>query len=169
VVTVAVVAAALVLPAFLPLMPAGRLARSAWAGGAENQLETVGWPQLVDQVTLAYDRLPTHERARTTILTSNYGEAGAIARYGPSHGLPPPYSGHNGYGDWGPPPRQDTSVVAVSEDGPPPLLRSCRRISRVHNGEGVSNEESQRAAIYLCEAPAQGWTAAWPHLEHLSS
>jgi hypothetical protein len=169
VLAIAVVAAVVALPPFLPLMSANRLAHSPWAGGAENQLETVGWPQLVDQVAATYHGLPAQRRARTTILTTNYGEAGAIDRFGPSRGLPAAYSGHNGYADWGPPPQRDTSVVAVWEDGPPPLLRNCRRISRIRNGQGVSNEERQRAAIYVCEAPAQGWAAAWPHLKHLSS
>ncbi len=136
---------------------------------AENQFETVGWPDLVDQVATTYDGLPASQRARTTILTINYGEAGAIARYGPSHGLPTAYSGHNGFADWGPPPQRDTSVIAVWEGGAPSQLRRCHRVAAVHNRDGVSNEETENAAIYVCEAPAQGWRAAWPHLRHLDS
>ena len=166
---VATFAAAIALPPFLPLLSPAALTNSAWRASAENQFETVGWPDLVDQVAATYHRLPASQRARTTILTTNYGEAGAIARYGPSHSLPEPYSGHNGFGDWGPPPERDTSVVSVSEDGPPPLLRSCRRVSAIHNSDGVSNEESENAAIYVCRSPAQGWRAAWPRIKHLSS
>jgi hypothetical protein len=169
VLSVAVVLALIALPPFLPLLSATQLANSPWSGSGENQFETVGWPELVHQVAATYDRLPAAQRAHTTILTTNYGEAGAIARFGPSHGLPTAYSGHNGFGDWGPPPQRDTSVVAVSEDGAPGLLRHCRRGAAIHNREGVSNEESQYAAIYVCEAPAQGWRAAWPRIRHLSS
>jgi hypothetical protein len=38
----------------------------------------------------------------TVVFTSNYGEAGAIARFGPEYGLGAPVrSAHNAYGDWG--------------------------------------------------------------------
>jgi hypothetical protein len=166
---VATFAAVIALPPFLPLLSPAALAHSGWRASAENQFETVGWPDLVDQVASTYHRLPASQRARTTILTTNYGEAGAIARYGPAHGLPEPYSGHNGFGGWGPPPERDTSVVAVSEEDPPPQLRGCRRVTAIQNSDGVSNEETQNAAIYLCRSPAQGWHAAWPRIKHLSS
>ena len=146
------------------------LQQSSYRGPAENQFETVGWPDLVDQVAETYDALPASQRATTRSSTSNYGEAGAISRVqGRSNGLPAAYSGHNGFGDWGPPPERDTSVIAISEGGPPRLLRQCQRVAAVHNRDGVSNEETENAAIYVCEAPAQGWAAAWPHLRHLDS
>ena len=84
--------------------------------------ETVGWPQLVGQVAAAYRSLP----AGTAILTGNYGEAGAIDRYGPALGLPRALSGHNAYGVWGPPPNADPAL-AVGID-PALLHRSCRRL-----------------------------------------
>ena len=166
---VATLAAIVALPPFLPLLSATDLYNSPYRAPAENQFETVGWPDLVAQVAETYDALPASQRARTTILTSNYGEAGAISRYGPEHGLPAAYSGHNGFGDWGPPPERDTSVIAISEGGPPRLLKQCQRVAAVHNRDGVANEETENAAIYVCEAPAQGWAAAWPHLRHLDS
>ena len=42
-------------------------------------------------------RVPAAQRARTTILAGNYGEAGAIERYGPGDGLPQVYSGANNF------------------------------------------------------------------------
>jgi len=60
-------------------------------------------------------------------------------------------------------------VVAVSEDGPPALLVGCALVSDVHNRDGIDNEESTSAAIYLCRAPAAGWAAAWPTILHLDS
>ena len=154
---VAVVTAAIACLRSCPCSPRTGSSAAPGAGRAENQFETVGWPDLVDQVATTYDGLPASQRARTTILTINYGEAGAIARYGPSHGLPTAYSGHNGFADWGPPPQRDTSVIAVWEGGAPSQLRRCHRVAAVHNRDGVSNEEIENAAIYVCEAPAQGW------------
>jgi hypothetical protein len=61
------------------------------------------------------------QRARTTILAGNYGEAGAIERYGPADGLPHVYSGANNFWIWGPPPAADSAAIAVNVD--PALLR----------------------------------------------
>ena len=170
VMVVAVVTALVMVPAFLPVLPARVIADTPpWSGLAENQLETVGWPDLVDQVTAAYTSLPPDQQAAATILTSNYGEAGAIDRYGAAHGLPTAYSGHNAFADWGPPPADKTVVVSVSEDGPPRQLTDCRLFAKVDNAEHIPNEESDDASIYLCRAPRQGWTAAWPQIAHLSS
>jgi hypothetical protein len=150
------------------VLPAHTLATGGWAGLGENQLETVGWPELADQVAAVYRELPTPQQQTTTIYTTNYGEAGAIDRFGPALGLPTAYSGHNGFGYWGPPPESDTTTIAISEQGAPPLT-SCRQMDRVHNAADVANEESEQAAIYLCGAPAAGWAAQWPTLIHLSS
>ncbi len=41
-------------------------------------------------------------RSSVVLLTDNYGEAGAIDRFGPALGLPRAHSGHNAYALWGP-------------------------------------------------------------------
>ena len=63
--------------------------------------ETIGWPEFARIVADVHRGLPSP--AEAVILTRNYGEAGAIDRYGPDLDLPPAYSGHNAYGDWGRP------------------------------------------------------------------
>jgi len=60
-----------------------------------------GWDRLVAQVAAVYDRLTPDERARATVLTGNYGEAGAIEHLGRGRGLTA-ISGHNNYWLWGP-------------------------------------------------------------------
>lgn len=168
-VTGALALAAVLVPAALPVLPARTLQGSAWGGAAETQFETVGWPQLVDQVTAVYDGLPASDRSAAVLLTSNYGEAGALDLYGPAHGLPRAYSGLNAYGWWGPPPEREGPVLAIAEDGPPAQLSACRLIAPVRPTDGVRNEETDRAAIYLCRSPAQGWAAAWPRIRHLAN
>ncbi|MEP6526394.1 MAG: hypothetical protein ABJA86_04445, partial [Nocardioidaceae bacterium] len=139
-------------------------------GLAENQLETVGWPELTRQVADAYATIPAPQRADATIVTENYGEAGSVERYGPALGLPYAYSGLNAFGYWGPPPATATRVTVVAEDGPPlPVFRQCRFVRRVTNSSGVDNEESQFAAIYVCRAPAAGWAATWPRFTRLDN
>jgi 4-amino-4-deoxy-L-arabinose transferase-like glycosyltransferase len=170
VVAVALALALVFVPAELPVLSASTLANSPWSGLAENQFEAVGWPEFTAQVAAAFRTIPTSQRADATILTENYGEAGAIDRYGPAIGLPNAYSGLNAYGYWGPPPSTATWVTVVSEDGPPSrLLRQCRYVKHVTNNAGVDNEESQSAAIYVCRAPAAGWAVSWPKLTHLGN
>jgi hypothetical protein len=61
-----------------------------------------GWPEMVATVARVHRSLPPAERRRCGIVASNYGEAGAIDLFGPSHGLPAAASPHNAYWGWGP-------------------------------------------------------------------
>jgi hypothetical protein len=143
----------LLLPGALPLLSPATLAGSPWNDIGETQRETVGWPQLVAQVASAYDSIPAAQRATAGIVTANYGEAGAIDRYGAAHGLPKAWSGHNGYGLWGPPPASTAPVVVVWEDGPPTgHFAGCRLVGQVLGP--VPNEETTRAAVYVGAGPA---------------
>jgi hypothetical protein len=163
----AVVLAVLLAPAALPLLPARTLQASGWAGAAENQFETIGWPRLVDEVAAAYRTLPDADRAGIVILTDNYGEAGAIDIYGAARGLPHAYSGLNAYGWWGPPPKGGRAVVAVAEDGPPAAwsarsatTRACgtrrapkRRSTCVGHRPRAGSPRGRRSATCTTDAP----------------
>jgi hypothetical protein len=163
-----VTTSALTVPVALPVLPVDVLGRSPWSGAAEVQRESVGWPELVTTVAAAYRSLPPVQQQHAVIYISNYGEAGAIDRFGPRHGLPHAWSGQNGYGLWGPPPTGGHPVVLVWEDDhPDTAFTGCHLFATIH--DVVTNEESQRAAIYLCASPIGGWTTAWPHLQHLSN
>jgi hypothetical protein len=156
-------AAAFAWPAALPLLSATTLSQSFYSGLAEDQLETVGWPAFVATVSSVLDSLPPTERSTAVVYTGNYGEAGAVAYY--DRGAPV-YSGHNGWGWWGPPPQGASPVVVVGLDDPSSAFSGCQRAARIDNGLDVDNEE-QGKAVWLCTAPRGGWTAAWPQLEHL--
>jgi len=162
------VSAAHILPATVPVLSARTLDASIWSGLGENLRETAGWQPLVDEVAAAYRSVPGQARARAGIFTSNYGEAGAVDRYGPSRGLPHAWSGHNGYGLWGPPPAGVAPVVVVWEDGAPSAYFFGRTLFRRLVGP-VSNEETQRTAVFRCTGVIGGWHAAWLKLRHLSS
>jgi 4-amino-4-deoxy-L-arabinose transferase-like glycosyltransferase len=129
----------------------------------EDVGETIGWPELAETVAGVYRQQPRP----AVILTGNYGEAGAIDRYGPALGLPHAYSGHNAYGDWGPPRDTGAPVIAV---GLPPEdlaeLGACRLEARIENGAGVDNDE-HGTSVRVCASPPDGWAEAWPSLRHL--
>jgi 4-amino-4-deoxy-L-arabinose transferase-like glycosyltransferase len=154
----------------LPIYPAGTLARTPQAAVNYDAGETVGWPELTATVAAVYRSLPADERARAVILTDNYGEAGAIDRYGRGLGLPVPYSGHNAYWRWGPPPEsEDAPVILVgrwSEEELAPYCGSVTRAATNDNGYGLDNDE-QGTPIWLCRDRRHPWAQTWPDVRHL--
>jgi 4-amino-4-deoxy-L-arabinose transferase-like glycosyltransferase len=124
--------------------------------------ETIGWPVFAAQVAAAYRELPEG----TAILAGNYGEAGAVDRYGPDLGLPRAHSGHNGYAEWGSPPGS-TPVLAIGLD-PADLETLCaelRPVGRLTNVQGVDNDENGTAMTYC--VPRQPWARVWSSLRHV--
>ena len=95
--------------------------------------------------------------------TGNYGEAGAIDRYGPSLGLPQAYSGHNNFWLWGPPPAADRSAIVIGLD--PSVLHGefvhVRRVATFYNGMGIADDE-QGSTVYLATGLREPWARAWP-------
>ena len=154
---------ALAAPVALSVLPARALHTVPLQKINYDLGETIAWPKLVSLVGREYRALPAAERARTTILTGNYGEAGALARYGPGLGLPQAYSGANNFWLWGPPPAADSAAIAVNVD--PALLqhefRHVRLVATFWNGLGVSDDE-QGAQIYLATGLKSSWAMAWP-------
>jgi 4-amino-4-deoxy-L-arabinose transferase-like glycosyltransferase len=142
----------------------------------EDVGETIGWPEFAETVAGVYRELPKRERA--VIVTGNYGEAGAIDRFGPDLGLPRAYSGHNAYGDWGPPPEgsgpviaigldsRDSRVASAGESAGPGELAGCRLATTIDNEAGVDNDE-QGVRILVCAGPRRSWSEAWPELRTL--
>ena len=79
----------------------------------------------------------------------------------------PVYSGHNGYGDWGPPPEGAGPVIWVGFAEPDPdQLVGCRSRGRLRTG--VDNEEDGNG-VWLCDGPAGSWARAWRHIRHLDA
>jgi 4-amino-4-deoxy-L-arabinose transferase-like glycosyltransferase len=145
----------------LPLLPAD----SAGPAVALNSDagETIGWPELTRTVA----RVERHAGPDAVIYTSNYGEAGAIDRYGPALGLPAAYSGHNAFGYWGPPPDRPGPVVTVGlRTRQLTHFRDCRLVARIENAAGIDNEERGRA-VEQCAGLRGAWSTLWPKLRHL--
>ena len=147
----------------LPLLPPSSMS----ALDATGELgETVGWPELIDQVVAVYETIPAGQRTDVAIFTGSYGEAGAIDVLGPAVGLPPATSGHNTYWLWGPPDRHG-SVIGVGQIGDV-LARICPdtvEVATITNPYGVENEEAG-LPIYLCLAPDGQLADIWDDVRH---
>ena len=147
----------------IPLLPARTLHTVPLQKINYDLAETIAWPKEVALVAREYDSLPGPQRRHTTILTGNYGEAGAIDRYGPGLGLPQVYSGANNFWLWGPPPAADSAAIAVNLD--PAFLRrefaQVRLVATFWNGLGV-NDDEQGTEVYLATGLKSSWAQAWP-------
>jgi hypothetical protein len=151
----------------LSLLPADQLQGSVVMAVNPDTGEMVGWQRFVGSVATAYRSLPPAQRQKAAIFTENYGEAGAISKFGPARGLPTPYSGHNGWALWGPPPDADTSAVVVGLDPVETQIyfRGCRVRARINNGVGLNNDEQGRS-VWTCSSERRPWSALWKSLRH---
>jgi hypothetical protein len=151
----------------LPLLPVPVLAKTPIPAINQTARDQIGWPAYVRQVAEAYRALPAADRAVAVIVTGNYGEAGALARYGGRYALPRVYSGQNELYHLGRPPDSATTAIIVGIDGPvESRFASCGTVARLDNGVGIDNEEQGRT-VRVCRGPREPWSDLWPEFRHL--
>jgi hypothetical protein len=124
-----------------------------------------GWQEMVGQVAKVYIGLPPAERAKTAILTGNYGEAGAIDMFGPKYGLPPALSGHQTYFYWGTHGFTGDNLITL-QYGLDDLSRMCNSVEEtgVHFDPWGMEEENQ--PIYFCRGLKRPLAETWPQYKH---
>ncbi|MFF5176376.1 glycosyltransferase family 39 protein [Micromonospora sp. NPDC000089] len=157
--TLAVVVSVVLL---LPALPADRLPGFVVDVNYDAG-ETIGWPAFTDSLAAAQRALPEPQRQRVVVLTVNYGEAGAVARYGPARGLPPAYSGHNSMADFGRPPDDADVALAVGWDRPDQLrdwFDQVTQVGRIDERVDVANDENG-GPIWLCTGLRRPWSQIW--------
>jgi hypothetical protein len=149
-VAVQLVVVAVAAPLVVPVRStAGMISSGVWQDSFYK--DEIGWPELAAQTARVWRSLPAAQRAHAAILAQNYGEAGALAHYGPRLGLPPPLSGHLSYQYWRPALLPQRLVVTVGYDATtlPDLCMSVRRLGIIDNSWHLDNEERGRT-IALC-------------------
>jgi hypothetical protein len=167
------VAAGLLLHPFLtvlislPVLPERVLAASFVPSLNSVLAEQIGWDDYVRQI----DRVTAAARAAdpgVVVLTSNYGEAGALDRY-TTHRDVLVVSGHNALGHLGGPPPDTRTVVVVGAQVSRVAseFTACRVVDRLDSGVAVDNEEEGQP-IAVCTGPEQDWATLWPVLRHLA-
>ena|SRR5487761_2053505 len=161
----------LTMPLAIPVLSAKSLHSLALQKINYDLAETIAWPREVAQVAAVFHSLSHAQQIRTIILTGNYGEAGALERYGAQFNIPPGrvFSGANSFWLWGPPPQSVTSVVAVNMD-PAALRRAFSRVRLVliyKNGLGVSNDE-QGVEVMVATGLRVPWARSWSSFRNYS-
>jgi hypothetical protein len=128
--------------------------------------DEVGWPEFVAQVAAVRDTLSPEDRSRLAILANNYGEAGALALYGPQYHLPTPISSTNTFHDRGYGPYEPETVIVTGGDLDDQLtnFETCVIAAHVHIPYGVINEESRdHKDILVCHHLRHPWPLVWSH------
>jgi hypothetical protein len=140
----------------LPLVPVHSLHDTPVVDANYDAGETVGWPTYVGEIASVY-------QPGEIILTTNYGEAGAVERFGGPLGLPHPFSGQTGYWYWGPPPADADRVLAIGFDRDvlDASFERCDLAIRLDNHLDIGNDE-QHAPVWSCSGRRQTWADMWP-------
>lgn len=130
--------------------------------------ETVGWPDLIDQIGVAVEMIPAEQRGGAVVFTGSYGEAGAVDVLGPDAGLPPAASGHNNYWLWGPPTAHGP-VIGVGFVGPllETICPGLERIGTLGNPFDVENEVMGQP-LFLCLDPSGQLSDVWEDARHFN-
>ncbi len=149
----------------LPLVPVWAVGDFPGTSVNPEPLEMIGWPAFVDQIAVEYARIDRGEIS-AIILTANYGEAGAIDRFGPARNLPPAYSGHNSYADVRQPEGSTGPVLVVGYRNPGEFLAGCLALDPIVMPDDIDNEE-QGAPLWRCDGPKRSWDQLWPEIRHI--
>lgn len=149
----------------LPVVPAQRLADTPIPDMGPLVPDSVGWPAYVEQVAAVHARAGGGE---VPIIASNYGEAGAVDRFGGRWDLPTPVSGHNELWYVARPDDDADPVVIVGDqlESVEDLFATCEVQAHLDNGLGVDNEE-QGVPVAVCRGPEQPWSRLWEEFAHL--
>jgi hypothetical protein len=170
---------ALIAPLVLPILsPEGLAAWSRKLGVQEQRTERqrynelpqhiadqFGWQTMVAQVARAWSRIPEDQRAKAAILGQNYGECGAVDRYGPALGLPSALCGHNEYWRWSRerlergPPVEIAVVIGVREER---LRRTFDRVEQVGTQvDPYAMPYESDLPIWVCSGPKVPLREIW--------
>jgi hypothetical protein len=167
------------LPMALPVLPVETLVRYAAWLGIENREERhemgrlpqfyadmFGWRNMAEQVAAVYHGLPPEDQAHATILTYNYGDAGAIDYFGPGLGIPHAVSGHNNYYLWGPGTVDPKVVIVIggSLDVARRMFREVRAGGRIVEPNAMPFENN--LTIWVCTEPRAPLREMWDRLKH---
>ena len=155
------------LPATLPILPVSVLRHTTFADSYDTGA-TIGWPAYVHEIAQVYHSLPPAQRASAVVVASNYGEAGAVERFGAAEGLPAvAYSPETGFWYWGSPPAAKTVAIIIganrSQVG---MCGSARVAATLDNHVGLPTAE-QGKSVWICTQLRESWPAIWREARYL--
>ncbi len=131
----------------------------------QHYADQFGWDEIVDEVAIAWNKIPAAERNDCGIFAQDYGQAGAIDFLGKKYGLPAALSGHQSWWLWGP--RGYTGkCVIVLDDNRETLEKLFERVDLVGSSRHNSYALERDIPVYICRGPKFGTLAdLWPRVK----
>jgi hypothetical protein len=124
-----------------------------------------GWKEIADETEVAWNRIPSEERADCGIFAQDYGQAGAIDFFGRAHGMPGAMSGDRTYFLWGPRGYSGNCMI-VLDDRQEILQRYWEHIEYIGTSAPDPYALEQQIPVFLCKGKKfDSWTNLWPHLK----
>lgn len=175
------VTTALLLPLSVPLLTPAPMARyTAWLGvGAatrtnvaeqlplpQDYADMLGWRAQAEAASQAFRELSPADTADAILAGSNYGRAGAIARYRRRLDLPYPVSVHGDFHAWSVGEPSGRVVMLLDESSAQAELesvfRDMREVARIGDPRAVAEEQAVR--VLVAREPGQPIASLWPTL-----
>ena len=130
---------------------------------SSDMRDETGWPEFVEQIAHVRDALPPSDRSHLGILAGNYGEAGALALYGPALQLPEPIALVNSFYYRGYPTPPPQTLIVVGEDPKDlmPLFGSCTVATYLTTQYHVDRPDSENGPVLICRDPKFRWSQFW--------
>ncbi|HZD01711.1 MAG TPA: glycosyltransferase family 39 protein [Actinomycetes bacterium] len=149
------------VPVALPVLPASALRTVPLQSVNYDLGEQIGWPELSRTVVAAYRSLGQSN----VVVGSNYGEAGAVRRFGPPDIAERAFSRQNTDWWYGPPPDGARAAVLIgfSQERVERYWTDCHRFGGIQNAAGVDNDEDGRP-VWTCTGQRWPWFRIWPEL-----
>jgi hypothetical protein len=170
----------LLTPVFCPILPPQTLKPYLSSLGLQFDIEEgkkgepipqwladrIGWRELASDVTKVYQALPDNEKQNAVIISTNYGEAGALELYGPEFGLPAVFATHNSFHSWGPPSDSVRTYIGVmiDIDDVRPRFDSVQEAKIFHCPDCTRPQHN--IPIYILRGPKFSIEKAWPDFKN---
>jgi hypothetical protein len=127
--------------------------------------DRLGWKEFAQNVSSVYLSMPPEERRNAVIVSTNYGEAGALELYAKEYPLPLVFATHNSFHSWGPPSDSVKTYIAVFVDRKDIEKRFESVIeANIFKCEYCSRPQ-QRIPIYIARGPKFSIEKEWKNFK----
>jgi 4-amino-4-deoxy-L-arabinose transferase-like glycosyltransferase len=168
VIVASILGCAVLLQITLPITPPDRFHATGLDSKVQDLANTIGWPEITQQMTAIYEGLSPKDRSTTVIVTSDYGVTGALDVYGAPGTLPASFSPQLTDYYWLPSDVTATSVLMVGY-APSDITWMCTSavvVAHLIVPYQVTNIE-QGAPVTYCDLAAP-LPSLWPRLRNFS-
>jgi len=146
-----------------------KVPRSEWRHARavlpQHYADQFGWDEIVQEIVVAWNKIPNAERKDCGIFAQDYGQAGAIDFLGPKYGLPQSLSGHQSWWFWGPRGYSGNCLI-VLDDNRERLEELFERVDFVGTSRNNPYALENEIPVFICHDAKFGSLAQiWPSLK----